>query len=116
MGTIEFFLGKEKLGEYKLTAPEDIKKMNLWDAILKLFGCFKKTDKDVKIEDRAKEKVTESVTEKATEAETEKKKEEKSKKKESAETTEKETKKAQESAEKKKIRQRTLTEKRNSPS
>ncbi|NLX78577.1 MAG: D-alanyl-D-alanine carboxypeptidase [Clostridiales bacterium] len=102
VGTIEFFLGKEKLGEYKLTAPEDIKKMNLWDAILKLFGCFKKTEKDVKIEDRAKEKVTESVTEKATEAETEKKKEEKSKKKESAETTEKETKKAQESAEKKK--------------
>ena len=54
MGTIEFFLGKEKLGEYKLTAPEDIKKMNLWDAILKLFGCFKKTEKDVKIEDRAR--------------------------------------------------------------
>lgn len=92
VGTVEFFLGKEKLGEYKLTAPENIKKMNLWDALIKLFECLKKTDKDEsKAElEKAKEKGTEKKKEKVTEAVTEETTE-KSKKKEKAteEATEK---------------------------
>ena len=49
--------------------------MHLWDEILKLIGCLKKTEKDVKIQDRANAKVPHSVNEKETEAETENKKE-----------------------------------------